>query len=289
MPQTLPDCNDPIDPAGASPPRRGRMAHGGRAWTAAVVRWVLLAAGLTLAVAACSPPGGTTRRASQLAAAPTAVAAPLVSSASPAPASPPLAPTAKATVPAPTATPPATPTAPAEPTRTSGPVASSQSEQHPTSADGGAAATEGTVAKPSGPSAPDFAVRTLDGRTFSLAEQRGKTVVMLFTASGCGDCITELQALARVHKEYGRRGVEILALSVDPLDDAETFLLMKRAAGPGADYHWALDAKNAVTRAYDVKALETTVIVDPAGRIAYRDQVSTTFPMFKRELDKILG
>ena len=228
---------------------------------------------------------------------------------------------ATATVPVPTAAPPAAPTAPAQPTPTGVPGTGAQSEPRSTAASGGVAApataapasaitpraaaakpqatapsTAGTrpppgtpAAKSSGPPAPDFAVRTLDGKTFSLAEQRGKTVVLLFTASGCGECIPELQALARVHEEYGPRGVEILALSVDPLDDAETFMLMKRAAGPGADYHWALDAKNAVTRAYDVKALETTVIVDPAGRIAYRDQVSTTFPMFKRELDKILG
>jgi thiol-disulfide isomerase/thioredoxin len=93
-----------------------------------------------------------------------------------------------------------------------------------------AAQAAAQATKPAGPPAPDFAVQTLDGKPFSLANKRGKTVVVLFTASGCGECIPELQALARVHKAYGPRGVEILALSVDPFDTADSLGAMKQAA-----------------------------------------------------------
>src|SRR5581483_8053625 len=190
-----------VEPA----PWRGLTSRAGSPRRGASPRWVPLAAGLALAVTACSPPGGA-RPASQVVAAPTAAEAVVVSSASPtldAP-TPALAATAPvedarlatATVPVPTAAPPAAPTAPAQPTPTGVPGTGAQSEPRSTAASGGVAApaaaakpqatapsTAGTrpppgtpAAKSSGPPAPDFAVRTLDGKTFSLAEQRGKTV-----------------------------------------------------------------------------------------------------------------
>jgi peroxiredoxin len=150
------------------------------------------------------------------------------------------------------------------------------------------AASPTSPTKPAGAPAPAFAIQTLDGQRFALAEQRGKAIVLLFTASGCGECIPEIQALARVHREYGPQEVAILILSVDPFERKEDLLAMKQIA-KGADHAWAIDTDNKVTRAYGVTALETTVIIDRGGRIVYRDQATTSFEVFKRELDTILA
>ncbi|MBI2322421.1 MAG: redoxin domain-containing protein, partial [Chloroflexi bacterium] len=53
-----------------------------------------------------------------------------------------------------------------------------------------AAAAPATVAGAPQP-APDFAVRTLDGRTFRLAEWRGQALVLFFMASWCVSCSFE--------------------------------------------------------------------------------------------------
>lgn len=146
------------------------------------------------------------------------------------------------------------------------------------------------VAKSSNPPAPDFSIQTLDGKPLSLAAMRGKPVVLFFTASSCGSCIPELRGLARIQKEYGPR-VGIVVVSVDPLDTKEDLMRMRSYVGVPIDYPWAIDVDNAVTRAYGVTALETTIMIDGAGRIVYRDQLNTVFAygVFKRELDKILN
>ena len=43
-----------------------------------------------------------------------------------------------------------------------------------------------------GQQAPDFELTTTEGKTFRLAEQRGKVVMLQFTASWCGVCRKEM-------------------------------------------------------------------------------------------------
>lgn len=135
--------------------------------------------------------------------------------------------------------------------------------------------------------APDFAVTTLDGTSFGLAERQGRVVVLMFTAPGCGGCIPELQALAQVHAEYAQRGVDILVLNVDPYTRAEDLLDFKDFVG-GGDHAWAQDEGNVVTLAYGVRALETTVIVGRDGRVAYRDERTTSLDMYRAALTPLL-
>ncbi len=149
-------------------------------------------------------------------------------------------------------------------------------------------APESAAASPIvGQPAPDFSVTTVDGSSFSLAERQGRVIVLMFTAPGCLSCIPELQALARVHTEYADRGVDILVLNVDPYITAEDLLDFKAFVG-GADHAWAQDEGHGVTRAYAVRALETTVIVGRDGRIAYRDERTTRLDDFLAALAPLL-
>src|SRR5712692_3279283 len=66
--------------------------------------------------------------------------------------------------------------------------------------------------------APDFTARLLEGGTFNLAEQRGKPVLVLFTASWCSPCIPEVNKMAQIQTEFGARGLRQLVLSVDTTD-----------------------------------------------------------------------
>lgn len=135
--------------------------------------------------------------------------------------------------------------------------------------------------------APDFAVTTVDGSSFSLADHQGRVVVLMFTVPGCGSCIPELRALSQVHAEYADRGVDILVLNVDPYMSAEDLLDFKDFVG-GADHAWAQDEGGAVTLAYGVRALETTVIIDRAGGIAYRDEGFTGLDTYRSALTPLL-
>jgi len=66
---------------------------------------------------------------------------------------------------------------------------------------------------------PDFTLTNIDGKTHSLAEHRGKVVVLNFWATWCLPCREELPMLSKLAPRYGEKDVVFLAAS---LDDAQT-------------------------------------------------------------------
>lgn len=140
------------------------------------------------------------------------------------------------------------------------------------------------------PSAPDFAVGTLDGGRFVLSEQRGRVVVVYFMAGWCLTCVPEARALARLYAEYRDRGLEVLAVDAQFDETPADLERFRRLVGlsPPPDYRWAIDRDLKVVAAFGVRSLDTTIIIDPNGRIAYRDEVPTSYDILKRVVEKIL-
>ena len=135
--------------------------------------------------------------------------------------------------------------------------------------------------------APDFTVKTLDGSDFTLSEQRGKVIILFAMAAWCPTCAPEAQALARIYGEYRDRGVEVLILDVWQGETEEQLLQFKNSV-QGGDHLRAIDRENRWALAYEIKILDTTVIVDRQGRIAYRDESSTSYQKLKEEVESLL-
>lgn len=119
-----------------------------------------------------------------------------------------------------------------------------------------------------GREAPDFVARLIDGGSFSLSARRGTPVLILFTASWCAPCIPEVNKMAQLHEVYGARGLEQLVLSIDPQDtDAEFDGLRRKTRG--GNLLWGLDVNQRALRGYQIRAVDTKVLVDRDGRIAF--------------------
>lgn len=138
-----------------------------------------------------------------------------------------------------------------------------------------------------GEAAPDFSVPTLDGDTFSLADQRGKPAVVFFMAYWCPTCVPEARALQKLHEEYGDQ-VSILALDVDPSSSPEELQGFLEWAG-NPTYPFGFDKDNAVLKKYKVRSLDATVIIDAGGNIVYRDAYPTSYETLKAELEKLIS
>jgi peroxiredoxin len=65
-----------------------------------------------------------------------------------------------------------------------------------------------------GTTAPGFTVQDSD-RKVSLAEFRGKVLVLNFWATWCPPCVDEMPSLVQMQQKMKSKGIEVLAVSVD--------------------------------------------------------------------------
>jgi cytochrome c biogenesis protein CcmG/thiol:disulfide interchange protein DsbE len=79
------------------------------------------------------------------------------------------------------------------------------------STDGGAA----LVGRP----APPFVVMALDGKQVSLADYKGKTLLVNFWATWCAACKLEMPWLAELRNRYAGQGFEIIGIVTDSATD----------------------------------------------------------------------
>jgi cytochrome c biogenesis protein CcmG/thiol:disulfide interchange protein DsbE len=113
--------------------------------------------------------------------------------------------------------------------------------------------------------APDFAVTTDSGAPFRLSEQRGKVVFMNFWASWCGPCRAEAPLLNDLYQTYRDRGVQFIGIGyLDNAKDAAQFMADMQMRYPSAP-----DDGTRVSRAYLVKQVPESYIIDPQGQIVY--------------------
>lgn len=127
--------------------------------------------------------------------------------------------------------------------------------------------------------APLFKMQTAsfgDGSVFDLEAQRGNVVVMFYMAGWCLSCIPEAQALARLHRESSGQGVTILAIDVEQGESESELAVFRKQAG-GGEHLWAVDREGVAIRSYQVQTLDTTVVIDRNGRVAYRDERITDY------------
>lgn len=132
-----------------------------------------------------------------------------------------------------------------------------------------------------GDTAPTFAVATTTGSTFSLPA--GKPAVVFFMAGWCSSCVAPARTLAGIDAELGDR-VAILAVSADPTDS--TASLRRFATNADARYGFAHDSDGTLATAFGVHSLDTTIIVDAAGKIVFRAAVPTDRSTLRDALTK---
>jgi peroxiredoxin len=135
--------------------------------------------------------------------------------------------------------------------------------------------------------APDFTLRGTDGTNLRLHEQRGQVVLMNFWATWCAPCRQEMPHLNRLYDKYRASGFMLLGVNVD--DDARKAADV--AAKLGVKFPVLLDTDKRVSRAYDVNAMPSTVVIDRDGKLrhthrGYRDGYEDLYERQVRELLK---
>src|SRR3972149_3322263 len=67
--------------------------------------------------------------------------------------------------------------------------------------------------------APDFSLKSIDGREITLSQLRGKVVLLDFWATWCGPCKESIPHLIQLYKNYRESGFELVVMSIDKSDE----------------------------------------------------------------------
>jgi peroxiredoxin len=113
--------------------------------------------------------------------------------------------------------------------------------------------------------APAFSLPSRSGDTVSLAQLKGKVVMLNFWASWCGPCRQEMPLLDQMHKRYSALGFTLVGVNVDTdSKDAEEWLSKTPVSFPVV-----FDRESKVSKLYDVSAMPSTVFIDRQGNVRY--------------------
>lgn len=116
--------------------------------------------------------------------------------------------------------------------------------------------------------APDFALPTLRGAAIHLADLQGKVVLLNFWATWCVPCRTEMPAIEALYQRYKNRGLEVLAVNMDKLAPEAVGAFVKEV---GVTFPIVLDPSWTTARAYRVRGLPTTLLIDRAGNVVTQE------------------
>jgi peroxiredoxin len=110
--------------------------------------------------------------------------------------------------------------------------------------------------------APDFTLKSNQGKNLRLEDFRGEVVMLNFWASWCGPCRQEMPLMNDIYDKYKYLGFTILAVNVDEdSSDADRFL-----SSVPVDFPVLYDNDSKVSEMFSVDAMPTTVMIDRDGK-----------------------
>lgn len=133
--------------------------------------------------------------------------------------------------------------------------------------------------------APDFKLTTLEGKPLTLADVRGKVVLLNFWATWCGPCRAEVSDLVVLQDRYKDR-LQIIGLNVDDDDAAE---IQKYVQEMGINYPVAMTSNEIRAQYGGIPALPTSFVLDTEGRVVQKHVGLWSPAVYETEIRALLG
>jgi len=145
----------------------------------------------------------------------------------------------------------------------------------------------GSLGNPiAGEVAPSFTLASFDGGSVTVPDTDRQATVIFSMAYWCGTCVPEAQALARLRDEFGDV-LRVVLVDIDPSSSPQQLQQFIQAVGTNS-LTWAFDTDGSFSRAYGIRVLDTTIILNEDGREVYRDAYPTSYETLKSELERII-
>jgi len=117
---------------------------------------------------------------------------------------------------------------------------------------------------------PDFSEKDVAGKPLSIANYKGKVVLIDFWATWCMPCVRELPNVIKAFEAYHKKGFEIIGISLDKDKDKLTaFTKEKDMTWP--QYFDGLGWQNKLAVKYGVNSIPATYLLGGDGKIIGKD------------------
>jgi len=115
---------------------------------------------------------------------------------------------------------------------------------------------------------PEFSIRAFDGGEMSRSALEGNPLLLIFWNTWCANCQRELPEIDRLGKQFGPRGLRLLAVNTgynDSEDKARAYWKKHGHAFPTT-----FDRYFEVGQAFGVRGVPTIFLVDTRGIVRYK-------------------
>ncbi|MEW6302799.1 MAG: TlpA disulfide reductase family protein [Verrucomicrobiota bacterium] len=117
---------------------------------------------------------------------------------------------------------------------------------------------------------PDFQEKDLAGKPLSIANYKGKVVLIDFWATWCGPCVAELPNVLKAYEKHHAKGFEIIGISLDQSQDAlNKFIKERNMTWP--QYFDGKGWQSKLAGKYGVNSIPATYLLDGEGKIIGKD------------------
>ncbi|MFH0989485.1 MAG: TlpA disulfide reductase family protein [bacterium] len=124
-----------------------------------------------------------------------------------------------------------------------------------------------SVLAQSKPMAPDFSLKTSDGKVIQLDQYKGKVVVVNFWATWCPPCRQEIPGFLKVYKSYRSKGLEIIGIALDQEGWEVVTPFVKKQK---LTYPVVIGTQDVVRKFGGIQSIPTTFLVDKSGTVVKR-------------------
>ena len=122
------------------------------------------------------------------------------------------------------------------------------------------------------PKAPEVTFRMMDGTQTNLSDFSGESVVVVnFWGLRCQNCIEEMPFLERLHNKYGNKGLVIIGVNTDGVDEVLLPRFMPQLPVK-ISYPVAVDPEFIMADSFQMMAAPLSVIVAKDGTVRYRHE-----------------
>ena len=122
------------------------------------------------------------------------------------------------------------------------------------------------IEAPTGKTAPDFSLTSVDGNVISLSDYQGSIVVLVYLRAEQTRSLINMDEVQNIYTRYKDKGIQLIGIIAE---DESREAILKVITERKIDFPVLIDSERNVYGNYGIRVYPSTVIIDRDGKFAY--------------------